>query len=102
MTYICLDLYVPHVKDRIFKDVQMVVNVFSHKDHSTYKGDSRVDLINIEIDKILNGSMSFGIDAVELVSVMPYIPNNHYFGKQVVYHVPNFNQRRCRHNEHGI
>lgn len=79
-----------------------MVNVFSHKSASTYKGKSRVDLINIEVDKILNGNLNFGIDAVELVSVMPYIPNNNFFGKQIVYNVQNFNQRRCKHNEHPL
>lgn len=101
-TYLCMDIYVPRVKDKIFKDVQIVLNVFSHKDMSTYKGKSRVDLLNIEVDKTLNGNTSFGIDAVELVSVLPYIPNSKFFGKQIIYNVPNFNQRRCKHNEHKI
>lgn len=100
--YICLDIYVPRIKDKIFKDVQIVINIFSHKDKKSYKGKSRVDLLNIEVDKILNGNPDYGIDGVELVSVMPYIPNSTYFGKQIVYNVENFNQRRCKHNEHKI
>ena len=35
-TYICIDVYVPRVKDKIFKDVQIVINIFSHKNMSTY------------------------------------------------------------------
>lgn len=101
-TYLCLDVYVPRVRDKIFKDVQIVINIFSHKQMSTYKNKSRVDLINIEVDKILNGNPDFGIDRAELVSVMPYIPNNNFFGKQIIYNVPNFNQRRCKHIEHKI
>lgn len=101
-TYICMDVYVPRVKDKMFKDIQIVINVFSHKDMSLYKSKSRVDLINIEIDKIMNGNQEFGIDEVELVSVMPYIPNTKFTGKQIIYNVLNFNQRRCRHNEHRI
>lgn len=101
-TYICMDIYVPRVKDMIFKDVQIVLNIFSHKEMGTYKGKSRVDLINIEVDKILNGSYDFGIDKVDLVSVMPYIPNSKFSGKQIIYNVPNFNQRRCKHNEHKV
>lgn len=100
--YICMDIYVPRVKDMLFKDVQIVVNIFSHKNSSTYKGKSRVDLINIEVDKILNGNFDFGIDKVDLVSVMPYIPNSSFFGKQIIYTAPNFNQRRCKHNEHPL
>lgn len=100
--YLCMDIYVPRVQDMIFKDVQIVINIFSHKKMSTYKSKSRVDLLNIEVDKVLNGNMDFGVDAVKLVSVMPYIPNNNFFGKQIVYNVPNFNQRRCKHNEHKI
>ena len=101
-TYICMDIYVPRVKDMIFKDVQIVIYVFSHKSMGTYKGKSRVDLINIEIDKILNGNYDFGVDKVDLVSVLPYVPNNNFSGKQIIYNVPNFNQRRCKHNEHKI
>lgn len=101
-TYICMDIYVPRVKDMLFKDVQIVVNIFSHKDMGTYKGKSRVDLINIEVDKILNGNYDFGIDKVDLVSVLPYIPNSKFSGKQIIYNVPNFNQRRCKHNEHKV
>ena len=97
-----MDIYVPRVRDKLFKDVQIVINIFSHKNMSTYKGKSRVDLLNIEVDKILNGNMDFGIDSVQLYSVMPYLPNNHFFGKQIIYTVQNFNQRRCRHNEHKI
>ena len=101
-TYICMDIYVPRVKDMIFKDVQIVLNIFSHKEMGTYKGKSRVDLINIEVDKILNGSYDFGIDKVDLVSVMPYVPNSKFSGKQIIYNVPNFNQRRCKHNEYKV
>ena len=101
-TYICMDMYVPRVKDKIFKTIRIVINVFSHKDMSLYKSKSRVDLINIEVDKILNGNLDFGIDEVELVSVLPYIPNNNFSGKQIIYDVPNFNQRRCKHNEHKV
>lgn len=101
-TYICLDIYVPRVHNKLFKDIQIVVDVFSHKGVSNYNGKSRVDLINIEIDKILNGNPEFGIDEVELISLLPYIPNKDFAGKQMIYKVPNFNQRRCRHNEHRI
>lgn len=101
-TYICMDMYVPRVQDKIFKTIRIVINVFSHKDMSLYKSKSRVDLINIEVDKILNGNLDFGIDEVELVSVLPYIPNNNFSGKQIIYDVPNFNQRRCKHNEHKV
>lgn len=100
-TNICCDIYVPRVQDKIIKNVQIVINVFSHKDHSTYKGKTRVDLICTEIDKTLNGNQEFGIDTADLISVMPYyLAGNNYFGKQMIYNVQNFNQRRCRHNEH--
>lgn len=101
-TYICLDIYVPKIKDKLFKDVQIVVDIFSHKSASTYGGKSRVDLICIEVDKFLNGNMDFGIDSVDLVSVLPYCPGADFFGKQIIYNVQNINQRRCKHNEHKI
>ena len=100
--FISLDVYVPRTRDKLIKDVQIVINVFAHKDKSLYKGKSRVDLLTIEIDKIMNGNYNFGIDAVELVSVLPYNPNMNYFGKQMIYNVQNLNQRRCRSNEHKL
>lgn len=100
LTYITLDIYVPRVRDKIIKDVQIVINIFSHKDMSRYKGKSRVDLLCIEVDKILNGSQDFGIDSVDLVSVLPYTPNSKHAGKQMIYNVQNLNQRRCAYREH--
>lgn len=100
--FLCVDVYVPKVRDKLLKDVQIVVNVFGHKDKSLYKGKSRIDLMAVEVDKILNGNYDFGIDAVELISVMPYCPHMNYFGKQLIYNVQHFNQRRGRGNEHKI
>lgn len=100
--FITMDIYVPRTRDKLIKDVQIVINVFTHKDKSLYKGKSRVDLLSIEIDKIMNGNYNFGIDAVDLVSVLPYNPGANYFGKQFIYNVQNLNQRRCRSNEHKI
>ncbi len=101
-TYICIDIYIPNVKDKYFNTIQIVVNVFSHNESTEYDGKSKVDLINIEIDKILNGNQNYGIDGVDLVSVMPYLPNDNFFGKQLIYNVQNLNQRRCKHNEHKL
>lgn len=109
-TYIAFDVYVPRVQDKMFKTVQVVINLFSHKDVGTCTQiigdtcicDTIVDKLCIEIDKILNGSFDYGVDEVQLVSVMPYIPNPIFFGKTLIYNVPNFNQRRCKHNEHKI
>lgn len=100
LTYITLDIYVPRVRDKLIKDIQIVINIFSHKDMSRHKGKSRVDLLCIEVDKILNGSKNFGIDSVDLVSVLPYLPNNKYAGKQMIYNVQNLNQRRCMYGDH--
>lgn len=100
--YLCLDIFVPRVKDRMFKTAQIVINVFAHKDKTLVGYDSRVDMINIEIDKLLNGNMDFGIDEIELSSVSPYHPQTKFVGKQLVYNVMNFNQRRCKHNEHKV
>lgn len=98
-TYICCDIYVPRVQDMMFKDVQLVINVFSHKTIGTYYGKSRVDLLTSEIDKMLNGNQDYGIDAAQLKQVTPYIPNDLYFGKTMYYTALNFNQNRGQCNE---
>lgn len=101
-TYICCDLYVPRVYDMVHKDIQIEIRVFSHKGIGTYQGKSRVDLLSIELDKMLNGSQNYGIDAAQLKYVSPYIPNDSYFGKTLVYVSYNFNQNRGRGNEHPL
>lgn len=101
-TCICFDIYAPRIEDKIFKTVQIVLNIFSHKNEKTYKNDVRVDILNVEMDKILNGNYGYGIDSVELKSVLPYCPNNNYYGKQLVYNVLKLNQKGCIHNEHKV
>lgn len=101
-TYICFDIYVPSVQDMMFKDIQIAISVFSHKDVGSYQGKSRVDLIAIELDKLLNGNQDYGIDAAQLKQVSPYLPNDSYFGKTLFYRAYNLNQNRGRGNEHPL
>ena len=112
-TYLAFDLYVPQVRDKHLKDLQIVVNVFSHKEQICHEqnlyeqgsqeessdtqasapGENRVDLICAEIDRILNGNRDFGIDGVSLVSVLAHSPAKDYYGKQLTYAALDFNQK---------
>ena len=101
-TYICFDVYVPSVQDMMFKDIQIAISVFSHKTIGSYQGVSRVDLLAIEIDKLINGNQDYGIDAAQLKQMSPYIPNDSNYEKTMFYRAYNLNQNRGRGNEHPI
>lgn len=92
--YLTFDLYVPQIRDKNLKDIHIVVNVFSHKEHIVNGENNQVDVLCSEIDGILNGSQDFGIDHVNLVSVLSYSPAENYYGKQLIYAVLDFNQKR--------
>ncbi len=91
-TYVTFDMYVPQIRDKHLKDLQIVVNVFSHGEHVSES--NRVDLLCGEIDGMLNGSPDFGIEDVKLVSVLPYSPAENYYGKQLTYAILDFNQKK--------
>lgn len=97
-TYICFDLFIPkgQVKGDLIKNVRLHFYIFSHQDHNFNKGYSRVDYIQSQIDKILNGNSKFGIDKINLeASTLLSFGSTPYRGKELVYTIPELNQDRC-------
>lgn len=96
-TYICFDLFVTDVKDNLLKTVELHFYIFSHQDHMrTQFGYSRIDYIQHQIDKILNGSTIIGIDNIQLKKSIPLLFGTMpYRGKELIYTVLNLNQDRC-------
>lgn len=92
-TYICLGVFVKKITNEYIKYLDLHFWIFSHQNIiDTGKGYSRVDFIQSEIDKIMNGSYQFGIDKAELKGSYPFKPNILYNGVELVYRVPNLNE----------
>lgn len=93
-TYICFEVDVPRIPTGTVKDMKLIVWAYSHKDGMKYtkKGYSgtKVDILVDMIEKQLRESDKFGIGKPQLLSCTYFIPNNKYYGKQMVYNMPDF------------
>lgn len=92
-TYICLGVFVTKITNQLIKYLDLHFWIFTHQNIlDTGLGYSRVDKIQSEIDKIMNGSYQFGIDKAELKGSYQFRPTASYGGVELVYRVPNLNQ----------
>lgn len=99
-TYICLEIEVPKIYNKLIKYLDIHIWIFSSQSISdTGNGYTRVDYIQSRIDKIMNGNYDFGIDEVGLRSSYIFRPNAKFGGKELIYRVPEFNQKRCGEND---
>ena len=92
-TFICLTAYVNKVQGKLYKDVSLNFYIFTHQSimnlNDTY---TRVDCIQSEIDKIINGNFDFGIDMAGLKGSYQFRPNAKFGGVELTYNIPNLNQ----------
>lgn len=92
-TYICLGVFVTKVTNQLIKYLNLHFWIFSHQNvMDTGLGYSRVDKIQSEVDKLMNGSYQFGIDKAELKGSYQFRPNINFGGVELVYKIPNLNQ----------
>lgn len=97
--YICIDAYVPRVENYQILSLYLVVSVIDHKKFMTLdskkfpgiKGNRRDNIIRL-VDKILNGSRSFGIGRLELRNIQNLEVPQRYTGKALVYEIYDFNR----------
>ena len=94
LTYLCFEVDVPILSSGTVKDMKIIVLAYCHKDIMKYskKGyyGTRVDILADMVERQLRDSYDFGIGKPELISVTNFFPNNKYYGRQLVYNVPEF------------
>ena len=94
LTYLCFEVDVPRLSSGTVKDMKIIVLAYCHKDIMKYskKGyyGTRVDILADMVERKLRDSYDFGIGKPELISVTNFFPNNKYYGRQLVYNVPEF------------
>lgn len=94
-TYICVTAVVNKVMQKLYKNVDLHFYIFTHQDIMDLNDKyTRVDCIQSEIDKIMNGSFNFGIDSVVLKGSYSFRPNSKFGGVELIYSIPNLNQDR--------
>lgn len=97
LTYLCYELDIPSSSIKsssTIKNMKMIVHAYCHKKIMRYskKGyyGTRVDILADMVERKLRDSYDFGIGKPELISVTNFFPNNKYYGRQLVYNVPEF------------
>lgn len=92
--YICFEVDVPRIPTGTIKDAKLIIWVYSHKDGMRYSKEgysgTKVDILADMIERQLRESNEFGIGKLQLLSCTYFIPNSKYYGKQMVYNMPDF------------
>ena len=93
-TYICCEVDIPRVPTGTIKDMKLIIWAYCHKEGMKYskKGyvGTKVDILADMIERQLRDSDKFGIGKLQLQSVTYFFPNNKYYGKQMIYNMPDF------------
>lgn len=94
LAYLCFEVDVPRTSSGTVKDMKLIVWAYCHKDIMEYskKGyyGTRVDILSDMVERKLRDSYDFGIGKIELTSLTNFFPNDKYYGKQMIYNVPDF------------
>lgn len=94
MSYICVEVDAPIIPTNTIKNMEVYIWSYCHKRHMKYskKGYSgtRVDILSDMIERQLRTSDKFGIGKLQLKSVQRFSPNKEYYGRQMIYHIPDF------------
>lgn len=97
MTYLCFEVDVPRTPTGTVKDMKLIIWAYCHKDTMKYskKGYSgtKVDILADMVESQLRESDKFGIGKLQLLSCTYFSPNSKYYGKQLVYNMPDFKVR---------
>ena len=92
--YICCEVDIPRLPTGTIKDMKLIIWTYCHKEGMKYskKGyvGTKVDILADMIECQLRDSDKFGIGKLELQSVTYFFPNNKYYGKQMIYNMPDF------------
>ena len=96
--YLCFEVNIPNMSSGTIKDMKIVIWAYCHKDIMGYskKGyyGTKVDILADMVERQIRDSYDFGIGKPELISVTNFFPNNKYYGRLMVYNIPEFKIKR--------
>lgn len=98
LSFICFDIDSPRTRDFLIKDMIVTVCVYCHKGIMKYSREdfcgTRADILADMVDRCLNGSSDFGIGKLKLDSVTSFLEGENYYGRKLIYSVPDFHTKR--------
>lgn len=96
-TFICFTVTAPVVKNDMITELCLTIYVFTHQDIMRTDKGMRTDLLVSEIDKLLNGSLEYGLGRVSLKGCdVMQVPVRGYTGLYSIYSVKDFNRSICK------
>lgn len=94
LPYICLEVDIPRIPTHTIKDMKIIIWAYCHKECMKYSLQgylgTRADILADIIERLLSGSDDFGIGHLHLESATYIIPQNKYYGKQLIFTIPDF------------
>ena len=91
-TYVCFRIYVPEIRNKTFKIMNLVFYVFTHQSHIRTSNGLRTDLLAERIEALFNGSMDYGVGRLTLTGVNDVNISNYFHGLALEYSVSEFNR----------
>ncbi|MBC5688213.1 hypothetical protein H8S37_04625 [Mediterraneibacter sp. NSJ-55] len=103
LTYICVETSVPRIPTGTIKDVKLIIWVYSHKEDMKYHVadyvGTKVDIVSDIVERIISSEENcyrFGIGKPELINVDYFFPQNKYYGRQMIYNIPDFKVKETK------
>lgn len=94
LTYLCFEVDISRCSSNTIKDMKIIIWCYCHKDIMKYskKGyyGTRVDILADMVERQLRDSYDFGIGKPELISSPYFFPNTGFYGRQLIYNIPDF------------
>ncbi|MBS6643649.1 MAG: hypothetical protein KH366_08725 [Clostridiaceae bacterium] len=94
LSYLCIEVEVPRIPTKMIKDMKIIVWAYCHKGIMKYSRKdflgTRADILSDMVDRCLMGSDNFGIGRPTLESDTHFFPNDKYYGRQLIYTMPEF------------
>lgn len=93
-SYLCFEVDIPRIATATIKDMKIIIWAYCHKACMKYavKGylGTRVDILADMVERVFHDSRDFGIGKLRLESVTYFFPNSKYYGRQMIYTIPDF------------
>ena len=93
-SYLCIEVYVPKVPTYTIKDMKIIIWAYCHKNCMPYskKGylGTRADILADMVESELRDMDNLGIGKLELDSVSYIFPNSSYYGREMIFSMPDF------------
>ncbi len=94
LSYLCFEVDIPLVPTHTIKDMKIIIWTYAHKGcmkyHKSGYSGTRVDILADMTEQLLRDSEKFGIGKLSLQSVTNFFPHVGYYGRQIIFSVPDF------------